>query len=63
MEPDPKQLRQAALDFALKAYGQMKHNRSYALTPQGKVGYAALTRAREWRRFPLVVHSHARSMQ
>src|SRR5438477_7468957 len=41
----PQQLRKAALDFALKAYGQIKNHRSYALTPQSKAGLGALARA------------------
>ena len=44
-ELTPKQLRQAAKDFALEAYQKVKHNRAYALDEQGKVALGALARA------------------
>ena len=45
MQDDPKKLRLSAMKFAEEAYSKVKNNRSYALTPQAKVGLAALARA------------------
>jgi len=41
----PQQLRQAAYNFALEAYGKTKNNRAYALPDEAKVALGALARA------------------